>query len=108
MTSIKITCKAATSIELAKLQPLQGNLKELSVTNFEKLKKSILKHGISFPFFVWQDNGINYVLDGHQRDRVLRKMQKQGYEDLNEHDRLRHDVVMGLLTEKQDPTIRQF
>lgn len=26
-----------------------------------------------------------------------------GYEDLNDHDRLRHDVVMGLLSEKQDP-----
>jgi len=57
------------------------------------------------PIFVWQHDGINYVLDGHQRDRVLRKMQEQGYEDLNEHDRLRHDVVMGLLTEKRDPTI---
>jgi hypothetical protein len=107
-TGIKITCTAATSIKLEELTPLQGDLKELTHRNFEKLKKSILKHGISFPFFVWQDNGINYVLDGHQRDRVLRKMQKQGYEDLNEHDRLRHDVVMGLLTEKQDPTIRQF
>jgi hypothetical protein len=27
-----------------------------------------------------------------------------GYEDLNDHDRLRHDVVMGLLCEKRDPT----
>jgi hypothetical protein len=26
-----------------------------------------------------------------------------GYEDLNDHDSLRHDVVMGLLSEKQDP-----
>src|SRR5262245_35127684 len=78
-TSIKITCKAATSIELVNLQPLQGNLKELSVKNFDKLKKSILKHGLSFPFFVWQNGGVNYVLDGHQRDRVLRKMQEQGY-----------------------------
>ncbi len=31
MSSIKATCKAATSIELAELQPLQGNLKELSL-----------------------------------------------------------------------------
>lgn len=29
-----------------------------------------------------------------------------GYEDLNDHDRLRHDVVMGLLSEKQDPSGR--
>ena len=26
-----------------------------------------------------------------------------GYEDLNDHDHLRHDVVMGLLSEKEDP-----
>ena len=27
-----------------------------------------------------------------------------GYEDLNDHDSLRHDVVMGLLSEKQQPS----
>src|SRR5258708_6685192 len=27
-----------------------------------------------------------------------------GYEDLNDHDSLRHDVVMGLLSEKRDPS----
>jgi Transposase DDE domain group 1 len=27
-----------------------------------------------------------------------------GYEDLNDHDSLRHDVVMGLLSEKHDPS----
>ena len=26
-----------------------------------------------------------------------------GYEDLNDHDRLRHDVVMGILSEKEEP-----
>ena len=26
-----------------------------------------------------------------------------GYEDLNDHDRIRHDVVMGVLSEKRDP-----
>jgi hypothetical protein len=79
-TTIRISCKAAISIDLGDLQPLQGNLKELSHRNFEKLKRSILHHGISFPFFIWQHGGINYVLDGHQRDRVLRKMQEQGYQ----------------------------
>jgi hypothetical protein len=79
-TGIKITCTAATSIKLEELTPLQGNLKELTHRNFEKLKKSILKHGLSFPFFVWRHDGENFVLDGHQRDRVLRKMQAQGYQ----------------------------
>jgi hypothetical protein len=78
-TAIQITCKAAINIDLAELQPLQGNLKELSHRNFEKLKRSILRHGISFPFFVWQKDGRNWILDGTQRDRVLLKMKEQGY-----------------------------
>jgi len=78
--SIEIKCEAAVSIELKDLVPLQGNLKELTQANFQKLKWSILKHGISFPFFVWQHEGVNYILDGTQRDRVLSKMVQQGYE----------------------------
>lgn len=59
---------------------MQGNLKELSQANFEKLKQSILKHGVTFPFFVWQSEGKNFILDGTQRDRVLAKMAEEGYE----------------------------
>ena len=50
MQTVQIRCKAAVNIDLAKLTPLQGELKELSDANFEKLKQSILKHGITFPF----------------------------------------------------------
>jgi len=39
-----------------------------------------VRHGISFPFFIWQSDGVNYVLDGHQRDKTLLKMQQQGYQ----------------------------
>src|SRR5262249_45708290 len=78
-TTIKIRCTAATNIKLEDLTPLQGDLKELTHRNFEKLKRSILRHGISFPFFVWQHDGTNWILDGTQRDRVLRKLQDQGY-----------------------------
>ena len=73
MQAVQIRCAAAVNIDLAKLTPLQGELKELSDVNFEKLKQSILKHGITFPFFVWQSDGENYILDGTQRDRVLLK-----------------------------------
>ena len=78
--SIEIRCTAAVDIALADLTPLQGDLKALSDANFEKLKRSILKHGITFPFFVWQNDGTNYILDGTQRDRVLKRMSDEGYE----------------------------
>src|SRR5206468_10150245 len=78
-STVKINCKAAIEIALEDLRPLQGELKELTGANFEKLKQSILKHGITFPFFVWQSDGENYILDGTQRDRVLERMAEEGY-----------------------------
>src|SRR5262245_22219154 len=79
MKTIAIRCTAAVNLQLRELTPLQGELKELTEANFEKLKRSILKHGISFPFFIWQDNGTYFMLDGTQRDRVLRKLAAEGY-----------------------------
>ena len=79
-TTVKINCQAAIEIALEDLTPLQGELKELTDANFEKLKQSILRHGITFPFFIWQSEGENYILDGTQRDRVLTRMAEEGYE----------------------------
>jgi len=80
MQTVDIRCKAAVNLDLANLTPLQGDLKELSQSSFNKLKQSILRHGITFPFFVWQNDGKNYILDGTQRDRVLLKLVAAGYE----------------------------
>src|SRR5215831_15272199 len=80
MEAVQISCKAAINLDLDQLTPLQGDLKELPQTNFNKLKQSILRHGITFPFFVWQSEGTNYILDGTQRDRVLLKLVAAGYE----------------------------
>ena len=79
-STVKINCKAAIEIALEDLTPLQGELKELTDANSEKLKQSILRHGITFPFFIWQSEGENYILDGTQRDRVLKRMAEDGYE----------------------------
>jgi hypothetical protein len=80
MKTIAIRCSAAVNLILSDLTPLQGGLKELGDANFEKLKTSILKHGITVPFFVWQSEGENYILDGTQRDCVLTRMAEEGYE----------------------------
>jgi hypothetical protein len=79
MQTVQIRCKAAVNLDLGNLTPLQGDLKELTHTNFQKLKQSILRHGITFPFFVWQSDGTNFILDGTQRDRVLTKMGEEGF-----------------------------
>ena len=74
--TIKITCKGQQYIPLGKLKAFQGNLKELRPDEFEKLKRSILKYGFSFPVFVWKNN----ILDGHQRVYVTAELVKEGYQ----------------------------
>ena len=60
------------TMPIADLLPTQGNLKDLSDTNYKKLKNTIEKRGFSVPVFVWTDGeGIKHLLDGHQRQRVL-------------------------------------
>jgi hypothetical protein len=77
--TIRITCTAASTLPLAKMLPLQGDLKTLSEDNSGKLKASIIKHGITFPFFIWKNRGKHFIIDAHQRDKVLRQLQKEGW-----------------------------
>ena len=76
---IKIKCKAAITLRLDQLVPFQGELKSLSEDSFNKLKKSLLKYGVTFPFFVWQDGPTYNILDGCQRERVLSVLKDEGY-----------------------------
>lgn len=78
---IKVTCEVKERMALSDLKPLQGELKILSKENLEKLKKSIKKHGFSFPLFVWNNpsDAQIYCLDGHQRINALKDLKKEGY-----------------------------
>lgn len=76
---IKIACKAAITLRLDQLVPFQGELKSLSEESFEKLKKSLLKYGVTFPFLVWHEGADYNIIDGTQRERVLSALQDDGY-----------------------------
>jgi hypothetical protein len=56
-------------VPISALVPFQGELKELSEREYNKLKKSITENGLIVPFFVWSETG--KLLDGHQRLRVF-------------------------------------
>jgi len=57
---------------IADLLPTQGNLKDLTETNYKKLRNVIDQRGFSVPVYVWEDTkGIKHLLDGHQRRQVL-------------------------------------
>lgn len=76
---IEIKCQGAGTLDISKVEPFQGNLKSLSKENYERLKKSILDLGFSFPLHIWRHEGHHYCVDGHQRERVLQQMGKEGY-----------------------------
>jgi len=69
-----------TPIDVDDLTPLQGELKKLSDTNFNKLRKSMLDKGFKLALHVWPNGGVNYLIDGHQRVHVLQQMRKEGIE----------------------------
>jgi hypothetical protein len=67
-------------ISVDSLEPLQGELKTLSEANHTKLRKSMLEKGFKLSLHVWKNGGVNYLIDGHQRVHVLKKMQDEGIE----------------------------
>ncbi len=56
----------------------QGNLKEMTEDDYEKLKTSLLEHGIISPGLVWRNKGKLYALDCHQRLKTLKQMKLEG------------------------------
>jgi DNA modification methylase len=67
-------------VDYRKVKPLQGNLKELSKENHDKLLKVLTKRGFTAPLFVWQKGDDLYLMDGHQRQKVMIDEDLQPYE----------------------------
>ena len=83
MNKLQIKCVGSDAIEINELQSFQNNLKILSEDQKSKLKNSILENGFIAPVFIWKDSdqeGKNYILDGHQRLVVLKELQQEGME----------------------------
>lgn len=76
---VEIKCQGAERVPLDQLKGFQGNLKELSRENYEKLKHELLRHGFSEPISVWKRGDEYLVLNGHQRVRTLTAMRDEGY-----------------------------
>lgn len=77
--TVHVSCTASHQADLSSFVPFQGDLKVLSPESKAKLKSEILLRGFSFPLFVWQQDGIRYLLDGHQRFAVLNELRNEGY-----------------------------
>ena len=78
--TISIACDTKDFLKLEDMTVMQGGLKIRDDSDYEKIKKSILKYKFSFPFFIYKDKkGKNLLVDGTGRHDCLLKMQKEGY-----------------------------
>lgn len=70
-------CELLLSLE--ELCEFQGDLKEISSENADKLKRAITEYGFCAPFFVWENDGKYNLLDGHQRKIALTSLKSDGW-----------------------------
>lgn len=77
--AVSIACSGTESVGLEELEGIQGELKTLSKDNHLKLRNTILHNGFSAPIFIWKSKDTKYILDGHQRVKVLGQLRKDGY-----------------------------
>lgn len=75
---MEINCQDGGKVKLSELQVIQGEFKDLSEENYEKLRRSIINEGFIAPFFIWNNGGEKCLLDGTQRFRVLKTMEERG------------------------------
>lgn len=59
------------TIDIRTVKPLQENLKDLHTENHDKLLRVLTKRGFRDPIKVWKNGDDYFLLDGHQRQRVI-------------------------------------
>ena len=76
--SLEITCKANEYLPIESLVEFQGKLKSRTERDLQNILNSLDEHGFAFPFFVWEKDGVNNVLDGHGRLQAIKLLKKMG------------------------------
>lgn len=78
---IIIACEVKDYLPVDAMYDLQDKLKSLSKDAYEQLRDEILNTGFAFPVHVWRDESLQkyFIVGGHQRVKVLRKMLEEGY-----------------------------
>lgn len=69
---IDIRCDCKETVDWHELKEFQGGLKKRSQKDIDKAKTSILKYGWSFVMYYWFDGETKWILDGHNRKKMLR------------------------------------
>jgi hypothetical protein len=60
MGEIRVTCKTADRLPFDQIELLQGELKQRTDEQIDKICRSIIKHGWAFPEFIWKNEDRKY------------------------------------------------
>jgi len=94
-------------IKWREIKPLQpDNLKH--IFNYKYIEDSILTHGFSMPFFVWQNGNDIFAVDGHSRIEVLNNLENVPEElpatFINAKDRKEAiEILLEVFNQKSNP-----
>jgi len=77
---IRVTCDVKDFLPYTEIEPLQGTLKDRTPEQIEKICNSVIKHGWAFPEFIWKNEGHNYNIDGHGRQKAIPRLIELGWE----------------------------
>lgn len=77
---LKIDCEGSGTAVLEELRDFQGELKQISRDNLEKMKTELKAKGFYAPFLVWENRSGKHVMDGHQRVKALTELREEGWE----------------------------
>lgn len=76
---LKQKVKLLKDIKLKNLIEYQPQeLKKTTNIKMAKLKNSLMKNGLSSPFYIWMRKGKPFILDGHHRARALKELSAEG------------------------------
>ncbi len=78
MSKIKVdNSNGLPTIDYHELEDLQMDFKTIGREELNKLKNSIIKHGVFLPKFVWENKGKYWTLDGHQTKKALMELESE-------------------------------
>lgn len=81
MIEIKIECQGVEDLRIDSLEDFQGDFKKLRKTEMVKLQRNMINNGFSDPVLIWKTRaGKNNIIDGHQRIKALRDLEKNGFD----------------------------
>jgi hypothetical protein len=113
---MKDRIKQSIKIDWQKIKPLQPENVKLPY-NTQHLKKSLLKYGFSLPFYVWENEGEYYVIDGHTRIEVLNELIAEGHKvpnklnaiEIEAKDRKEAiEILVSVYNQRQNPFAEEY